>query len=517
MVRVAMLILLMMLALLGGCGGGASGGEMEPGITVVPMVSGNGLALGVIKDASGVPLGVRVTWQRVTDSTADGYWVYRADTATDLPDGDPNGYSSYRANGTIIAQPGSGATVVYDDTGFSPVIGEDYYYRVTVENTSGDESDFSNQLGITIATHTITAVTTTPVGIGDQVTIDGTHFGGSQSGDKVYFTDSSGSTTVEAASYVSWGDTQIVVTVPYGAADGVVGVEVGTSTVYSTQSIDYKEPAISGSPSPDEDWVQHNTITITGTDFGPSQAGSGTNSAVYFGSTPTQTADVVGWTTTQIQVLVPAAATGDAVTLTVNVAGNVSNGVSFTLLPHIDSLDVSSGTPGTSLTLTGTNFGATQGTGTVTINGTTASASSWGNTSVTVTVPAAAVDGDVVLTRDDSKTTNGGGFDVIPTISGFSFTRREIGEDLIINGAGFGSSQGTSTVTFNGGSVLVSTYNAWGFNAVDVEVPAGSVRGTVTVEVDDTDTGGLTQDSATSSGEVVIILPPPTIDDVGQL
>ncbi len=523
MVRVNLLAVLAALALCVGCGGGGTSvnaNPQDPGggeLTVVPVVAEGGMTLGILKDASGVPQGVRATWQRVTDSTAAGYWVYRGNESSTLPGGDPAGYSSFRANSTIIAQPGSGTTVVYDDTGFTPVIGEDYYYRVTVQNTSGDESDFSNQLSITIAAHTIGTVTGTAVGIGDQVTITGTHFGASRNGDKVYFTNSSGSTTVEAASYVSWSDTAIVVTVPYGAADGVVGVDIGTNPVYSTQSIAYREPAISGQPNPAEDWVQHNAVTLSGTDFGPAPGSGGDNSTVYFGASPAQSADIVSWTTTQIQVKVPAAATGTVVSIKVHVAGNVSSGVDFTILPHIDSSSTGAATPGTSVTLTGTNFGATQGTGGVTVNGTAATITNWSNTSVSYSVPNAATDGAVVLTRSDSKTSSGSGFDVIPLITSFNYSRREIGQSLVLSGAGFGASQGTSTVTFDGGSVTVGTYNSWAINSLDVVVPAGATRGTVTVTVDDDDTGGLNQDSATSSNEVVIILPAPVIDDIGQL
>src|SRR5204862_8210868 len=66
--------------------------------------------------------------------------------------------------------------------------------------------------------------------------------------------------------------------------------------------------------------------------------------------------------------------------------------------PTITSLSVTSGPVGTSVTITGTNFGATQGSSTVKFNGTTATVSTWGATSITVTVPSAATTGNVVVT-----------------------------------------------------------------------------------------------------------------------
>ena len=57
--------------------------------------------------------------------------------------------------------------------------------------------------------------------------------------------------------------------------------------------------------------------------------------------------------------------------------------------PAITSLSPTSGAVGASVTITGTNFGSTQGTSTVTFNGTTATTiTSWSATSIVVPVPA---------------------------------------------------------------------------------------------------------------------------------
>ena len=50
------------------------------------------------------------------------------------------------------------------------------------------------------------------------------------------------------------------------------------------------------------------------------------------------------------------------------------------------------------MTITGTNFGATQGTSTVTFNGTAATPTSWSATSIVVPVPTGATTGNVVVT-----------------------------------------------------------------------------------------------------------------------
>lgn len=508
-------ILVFMLVALAGCSSSGAGLAVTPhGNGGDPPAGDQPFSLSVLRNSSGVPTGVRVSWQRVAVDTIDGYWIYRANGAGDLPNGDPAGHSANRVSATIIAQSGSGTqTLTYDDN-FGPVIGNTYYYRMTVVNATHDESDFSNQLSITIAAHDITNITTTDVGIGDSVTITGHHFGATQNGDHVFFSDTSASITVEAASYVSWADTQIVVTVPYGAADGHLGVKVGNAQVNSSQNISYIEPNLAG-VSPTQDWVQHSDITLTGDHFGSVQSGNGYNSYVYFGATPCQAGDIVSWADGQVVCKVPSAATGMSTTVKVVVAGNESATQAFTLLPHTDSINPTSGNTGTSVTISGTNFGATQGSGSVKVTGVNASITSWGNASIVITIPAAAVDGNIVVTRSDTKTSNVVGFDVIPAISSLSPTRLQAGQQLTIHGSGFGS-HGTSSVHFDGGGVDASNYISWSNSQIVVEVPAGATTGTVTVNIVDNSVGA-NLDSATSAGNLMVVLPPPDMTDIGQL
>jgi hypothetical protein len=66
--------------------------------------------------------------------------------------------------------------------------------------------------------------------------------------------------------------------------------------------------------------------------------------------------------------------------------------------PQIASLNPNSGPVATPVTIAGTNFGATQGTSTVTFNGTSATPTSWSATSIAAPVPAGATTGNVVVT-----------------------------------------------------------------------------------------------------------------------
>jgi hypothetical protein len=81
-------------------------------------------------------------------------------------------------------------------------------------------------------------------------------------------------------------------------------------------------------------------------------------------------------------------------------APDAATGVTVTAkpaTPTITLLNPSSGAVGTSVTITGSGFNAIQGSGTVTFNGAAANVTSWSPTSVTVTVPAVATTGNVLV------------------------------------------------------------------------------------------------------------------------
>jgi IPT/TIG domain/NHL repeat len=134
------------------------------------------------------------------------------------------------------------------------------------------------------------------------------------------------------------------------------------------------------------------SVTITGTNFGATQGGS----TVTFNGTA---ASPTNWSATSISVPVPVGATTGNVI--VNVGGQASSGYEFTIslpVPNITSIEPNPAAVGTSVTITGTNFGASQGEGTLTFNGTAASPSGWSDTSITTLVPAGATTGDVIVT-----------------------------------------------------------------------------------------------------------------------
>jgi RHS repeat-associated protein len=97
---------------------------------------------------------------------------------------------------------------------------------------------------------------------------------------------------------------------------------------------------------------------------------------------------------------------------------NESNPAAFYSLaatPGIGSLSPISGLVGTSVTVSGSNFGSSQGSSTVTFNGTAATViSSWSNTQIIVQVPTGATKGNVVVTVGGVPS-NGLPFSIFPT------------------------------------------------------------------------------------------------------
>ena len=135
-------------------------------------------------------------------------------------------------------------------------------------------------------------------------------------------------------------------------------------------------------------------VTIAGTNFGIPQ---GASTVTFNGAT----ASVVSWGTGSIGAQVPSGATSGNVVVTVN--STASNGLPFTVVvPNIAGLSPNSGPVGTSVTLTGTNFGPTQGSSTVMLNGVLLSPTNWSDTSITAALPLGATTGNIIVTANGS-------------------------------------------------------------------------------------------------------------------
>lgn len=110
------------------------------------------------------------------------------------------------------------------------------------------------------------------------------------------------------------------------------------------------------------------------------------------------TAAVISQTNTQMIVVAPTSSTG--LVIAHNSYGH-SGGFTFTYLtlspPVLTLLTPNTGSPGTSVAISGSNFGATQGASTVTFNGVSAMVVLWSATSITAVVPSTATTGPVIV------------------------------------------------------------------------------------------------------------------------
>jgi hypothetical protein len=276
-----------------------------------------------------------------------------------------------------------------------------------------------------------------------------------------------------AATIGSWAANSIGATVPSGATTGPVVVTAGgVASNGVTFTVSAPAPSIS-SLSPTSGPVG-TAVTIAGSNFGSSQG-----TVTFNGAAAT---NISSWTATSIGVTVPSAATTGPVVVTA--AGLASNGVTFTVTPHIASLSPTSGPVGTAVTIAGTTFGAS---GTVTFNGAAATnISSWTATSISVTVPSGATTGPVVVTAA-GLTSNGVNFTVTPYIASLSPTSGAAGTSVTIAGTTFGAS---GTVTFNGAAA--TQIGSWTATSIGVTVPQAATTGPVVVTA-----GGLASNGVT--------------------
>jgi hypothetical protein len=188
-------------------------------------------------------------------------------------------------------------------------------------------------------------------------------------------------------------------------------------------------------------------------------------------------------------VPVPSGATTGNVVVTVN--SLASNGLTFTVnvAPTLTSLSPTTGSVGTSVTIAGTNFGATQGASTVKFNGTTATPTSWSATSIVVPVPAAATTGNVVVTVN-SLASNGLPFTVtVPAVVTASPASVAPSGSLNVSWSNIGTPTATDWVVLVPTGAADTNYVAWtyttgtGSGSKTIAVPASAAPGAYEVRL----------------------------------
>ncbi len=303
---------------------------------------------------------------------------------------------------------------------------------------------------------TITSFAPTSGPVGTVVTLTGTNFTGA----------TAVSINGTAATFTVVSATSITATVAAGTTSGLISVTTPSGTAVSVASFLVGVPPTITSFTPVTGAVG-STVVITGTNFtAASQVTfAGTDAPVYSVNSATQ-----------ITVVVPIG----SVTGTIAVTTPLGTGTSATnfiipAAPAITSFSPTTGTPGTVVTINGSNF---TGTTRVTFNGafavvfTVVSA-----TQITATVPTGATTGLITVTTPNGIAVSTTNFTVqTPTITSFTPPSGAAGTVVTINGSFF---SGVTQVAFNGTPAV--TFTIVSAFKITATVPVGATSGLITV------------------------------------
>lgn len=370
--------------------------------------------------------------------------------------------SSNTSAAAVNNSPGSGGIVSALATGAS-----------TVTATAGDVSGYASLNVESLVSLAITpANPSTTVGSGLQLAASGTFSDNSVHDltSTVSWSSSSPSTVFVATSSSIFPGLAMGANAGTGTISATIGA-IQATTVISVQGTPPPPPTpniISVSPNPASGGTQ---VTITGSGFGPTQ-GSGT---ILLGTTY---GVVNSWNDTQIIATVPAISQSGVVQ--VRQSGQSSNLVPLSVTTTtILSVSPSNGMPGTQVTVTGSDFGATQSGGQVWLGTVPAIVQSWSATQIVATVALGAASGSAqvlqngVLSNPYPFIVNGLQVTSVSPSSGGP------GAVVTINGSGFGSSQGTGAVWLgSAGAEIIG----WGTTQILAVVASNSVSGLAKVE-----------------------------------
>ncbi|MBM3273804.1 MAG: IPT/TIG domain-containing protein, partial [Candidatus Sericytochromatia bacterium] len=219
-----------------------------------------------------------------------------------------------------------------------------------------------------------------------------------------------------------------------------------------------------------------NTITITGQNF---TADSRVNFQGAANQAPA-TAEA-----NSVTIKIPSSALPG--TITVSNSNGTSNQFFVALLPAITGLSATSGTTGSSVTLSGSGFASG---GTVTIGNVEMNQTSYANNSIVVTVPDSAMDGQISVVTAFG-TSNSKSYLVKPNISNVNPNNGFPESEITINGTGFGALQTSGSAVFFDNRP--ATITSWSNTAVKIKGEGGGPGDrTVTVKTANGTSNGVT-------------------------
>ena len=289
------------------------------------------------------------------------------------------GFGTPQSNGRVLLGSTIGLVMSWSDTSVVA--------NVATGSSSGAAQVFqngvwSNSVNFSVSSPTVTSVTPTSGVAGAQVTIIGSGFGTTQGNGGVMVGTAYGSV-------VSWSDTQVVATIASGSASGAAQIRQGGVWSNSITFTVFVPTITSVSPASGAAGTQ---VTITGSGFGPAQA----NGKVWLGTTY---GSVVNWSDTQVLVTVVTGSANGTAQILQN--GVWSNSLPFPNgTPRISGVTPSSAAAGAQVTIAGSGFGATQGTGGVFLGSTNGLVVNWNDTQIVANVASQSLTGIVRVTQN---------------------------------------------------------------------------------------------------------------------
>lgn len=308
------------------------------------------------------------------------------------------------------------------------------------------------------------------------MTVSGTGFQPNQNFSPVTFGGVSATPT-------TWSNTRFTVPVPSGAITGPVVTTInniasnGLNFTVIPQLVSLSiTPA---NPSIAQNAIQQLRLTATGTysdgssnDLTASVAWSTSNASVAMVMPNPGIVGVVGTNaagTTTITGTLSSVSSSTVVTVTPAVTPPA---------PSVTSVSPTTGAAGTQVTITGSNFGATQGTGNLWLGSTLGMVVTWSDTQVIAKVATGSITG-IAQIQQAGISSNPLPFNVnTPIISSITPTSGLAGTLVTINGTGFGTAQGTGQIWLGTAPGAVTS---WNDTQILVTVAAGSATGTAQV------------------------------------
>lgn len=298
----------------------------DPGLESMVLPGGSAE---LIRDASGLPSGILVSWDPVPDGADEaitGYHIYRSGVSMD--DASRGQSDLWLVDELLFNEDGDGNSTVFPATalqagerysyldektaGFELNIGETWFYRISALNDNGDEGLLSAEVEVTISQHLVESLSEYSGFVGDEIVVYGVRFGEFDDAiDDVTFAGRvwNPNTNPPAfenadiqATITSWSSDEISVVVPQGATAGRLRVWIDGVQAVSLQEFECLSPYLT-EVSPYDRFLDQ-TLTIKGANFG--EAFGPDNLVLLDGNEVTEPGSYLIYGPTQISFRAPA-------------------------------------------------------------------------------------------------------------------------------------------------------------------------------------------------------------------